>query len=374
LDVVSVIIDAHENGDCIIFLSLDFRRAFETVLRTGLCRKLSMYGLHDSVLNWFVNYLNNRKQVINFNGNMSNETDVEFGLPQGSKLASLLFILFINDLPLHLNNARVTVYADDTVILVQAKELNVALEIANRNLEIIKDWLQFNSMMMNVDKCNAMIFNAVVTDNDKLLFDGSEIKQVRAVKYLGVYLDDQLNLSCHFEFLIGKLNQKIALLRRLSPKLDDCSRRMFFNSLIMPHIDYCSSYLLLMDEAKFKRIQKVINKAMRVVMRCDNLVGADELCASLGVLKVRERVELNSLKLFNKLLLRGEPSRLFTRCVRNCDVRQRSLRNDSKYRLPLWKSNVSRRSFFYHTVDVFNRIKFIDEMSFIENCMKYLKS
>jgi hypothetical protein len=375
LDVVSEIIDAHEIGNCMILLSLDFRRAFETVLRVGLCRKLRIYGLHDSVLAWFENYLNNRKQVTNFNGNFSNERDAEFGLPQGSKLSCLLFILFINDLHLQLNGAKVTVYADDAVILIQAKELKVALDVANKNLEIIKDWLRFNCMEMNVAKCNAMIFNAVVVaSDDKLLFDGVEIKQVRALRYLGVYLDDQLSLSCHCEFLMGKLNQKLALLRRLSPKLDDLSRRMFFNSLIMPHIDYCSSYLLLLDETKFQRLQKVINKAMRVVLRVDNFIGADELCADLGVLKVRERVELNCLKLFNKLLTRGEPLRLFTRCLRNCDVRQRSLRDDSKFRLPLWKSSVSRRSFFYHTVDVYNRINFDNELSFIENCVNYIKS
>jgi hypothetical protein len=374
LDVISYIIDAIETDDCIILLSLDFRRAFETVLKGGLIRKLDKYGVHGGVLDWFINYLENRRQVTKFNGNCSNEVNSVFGLPQGSKLASLLFIIFVNDLQLQLDGARVTIYADDAVILVRAKCLNVAMDLANRNLEIIKDWLRFNSMEMNVAKCSAMVYNAIASDENKIVFDGVEIKRVRALKYLGVYLDDQINLVCHFEFLMGKLNQKLALLRRLSTKLDDHTRKMFFNSLILPHIDYCSSYLLLMDETKFQRLQRLINKAMRTVLHCDPYVGVDELCAKLGVLKIRERIELNCLRFFNKLLMRGEPRRLFTRCVRNCDVRQRSLRNDSNFRLPLWKSTVSRRSFFYHTVDTFNKINFEDGLSFNENCIKFLKS
>jgi hypothetical protein len=271
-------------------------------------------------------------------------------------------------------DAKLTMFADDAMIVVESECIDEAVMIANKNLAIVDDWLKFNSMAINISKCSALIYNAIDSEKLKIRMGGENVAKVHALKYLGVYLDNQLNLTPHFENLVINLSKKIGLLGRLSHKMDDESREKFFKSLILPSIDYCSSYLLLLDEEKFSRLQKIVNKAMRIVLQCDSLTSIDEMCRRLNVLRVRDRIELNSLLFINKIIVNEEPRRLRLRCVRSGEVRERSLRNDLKYKLPAWNSNVSRRSLFYHTIDVLNKIKFTTELNYRNNCLNYIKS
>jgi hypothetical protein len=205
-------------------------------------------GYGEKVIAWLKNYLTDREQVVKYNGEMSAPRLVANGLPQGSKLSNLLFIIFVNDLVKHLNGVEVTMFADDTLLMVECDQTNDGVQILNDNLEVVADWMRFNFMAMNVEKCCASIINANC-DNDymKITFCGQPIKLVKSFKYLGVFIDNELNLDCHYEMIMAKLNRSIGLLRRLAVKMDVNSRKLFMKSIILPTIDYCSSYLMLRE-------------------------------------------------------------------------------------------------------------------------------
>jgi retron-type reverse transcriptase len=373
-DVVFDIINSFETRKCLILVSLDFRRAFETIDQHGQCEKLQIYGCSRHVVNWFRSYLNEREQIVNYNDSYSCSRKVSNGLPQGSKISNLLFIIFVNDISKHLKNVKVIMFADDTLLLIECENPDSGIEKLNDDLKIVSDWMKFNTMAMNIDKCCAMVVNASSDSDKDIIFDDSPIAKVNAIKYLGVFIDNELNMNCHYEMLLSKLNRNVGLLRRLSSKLDENSRRIFFKSIVLPVVDYCSSYLMLMDDVKLDRIQKVVNKAMRCVLSCDPLTPIDEMCRRIGIAKIKSRINLNSLLFVNKILLKGVPLRLRNKFVLNSEVRQRQLRNDSKFKLPLWICAVSRRSIYYATINMLNQIVIDDKQSFKMNCINFLKS
>jgi hypothetical protein len=375
LDVVYRIIRAFEGGKCLILLSLVFKRAFETVDRNGLCKKMNIYGCSERIVAWLQNYLANRTQAVKYNGVLSGSRPVTNGLPQGSKLSNLLFILFVNDLTKHLDGVTVTMFADDTLLMISCDRTEEGVKILNDNLVIVADWMKYNLMALNVEKCCATIINATCEAGCiGINFCNQPIKIVKSFKYLGITIDNELNLECHFETLLSKLNRNIGLLRRLASKMDFNSRKLFFKSVLLPSIDYCSSYLMLLDDVRIERIQKVVNKAMRCVLACDSLMPIDEMCSQIGVSKIKKRIQMNSLLLINKLIARGEPHRVKKRFILNCDARKRQLRNDLKFKLPLWKCAVSRRSIFYAGAKMYNEIEIDEKYSFKMNCRKFLNS
>lgn len=132
---------AKDNGLSTIAVFLDFKRAFETVDRTQMILKLEKYGIKNDELNFFKNYLSARKQRTKFKNSTSREEEVPIGLPQGTALSVVLFIMYINDLakiPIH---CKIVLFADDTVVYIQAKDINDAIMKINEDLERIYQWL-----------------------------------------------------------------------------------------------------------------------------------------------------------------------------------------------------------------------------------------
>jgi hypothetical protein len=372
--LIHAIIDAIETNQSLVLVALDLRRAFETVDRNELCNKMRYYGFGNDVIEWFSNFLLNRRQVVCIENTISSPIEVPVGLPQGSKLANLLFLLFINDLPLHLQNAKIILFADDAIIYTISHDTNEAVQRLNDNLVTISDWLKFNSMSLNHDKCNAMIINSSSRAINNIIIDSREIKIVKVIKYLGAYIDDELKLDCHFEKLIGSLRQKIGILHRTSHKLDRHAREIFFKSIILPIIDYNSSLLLLLCDSRLVMIQKLVNKAMRAVLKRDRMSNIDEMQRDLNILPIAKRIQINALVLVQKIISRGMPLLIREKFVMNCETRQRRLRNDNEFKLPAWINSVSRRSIFYSTVDMLNKIKPNEKMSFKQNCITFLNS
>jgi hypothetical protein len=365
---------AIDKDEVIITISLDFRRAFETIDRTLLCDKLEIYGIKGKECEWFRNYLSNRSQVTNVDGNISKPLIVHHGLPQGSKLSNILFLLFINDISLHTKHSKMIMFADDALMTVRSKNIENAAIMINEDLAVINDWLKFNKMAINTSKCIAMIINDKSDAVVKFMMNNMEISLSNKIKYLGVWIDNKLNFQCHFNKLLAKLNQKVALLRRLSRNLDNNSKKLFFKSIILPIIDYCPTYLQMMDDKMTRSMQIAVNKAMRVVLDADKYTGTSDLCERLDVLPIKLRINLAAMKFVNKVMTKGVPLSLRKKFTFQFENRNKTLRNDKKYYLPNWKNEIARKSIFYKTLDDLNNMKINQALSFDKNCYNFLKS
>lgn len=367
-------ITAVEEDKKILIVALDFKRAFETVNRDVLLMKLQRYGFTEKTLKWFRSYLSDRYQRTKVNGTISEPVEVNHGLPQGSKLSNLLFVLFINDLPINVPCVDINLFADDSLLYVRSNNLKFATEAMKFALDSVDDWLRFNSMALNVKKCKMMLINGRNTESPKIEMNGEVIEHVNNIKYLGVHIDEKLSFECHYEKLKAKLMSRVGLLRRLSSKMTNESRIVFLKSIILPHYDYCSSILMMLGRGKLDSIQTCINKAMRAALRLPYGTRATGMRETLKILKVQERLKLNAIKLINKTLMRGLPLSLFSKFKRRNELRPRELRNDMELSLPPWKSQ--RGSIFYEGVKLYNKCKelFALDQNFYNNCKNYIKS
>ena len=200
--LIDKISEALENGDCVIGIFLDFSKAFDTVDHIILLQKMYFYGIQDTTLSWFENYLSNRKQYVTYNGIKSQTEKINCGVPQGSILGPLLFLIYINDLSTVSEACMSILFADDTNMFFTGKNLKTMATVINEELIRVQEWLHCNKLSLNVLKTHYIIFtsrNKCVNDVDIRIND-AHIERVYATKFLGVQIDAQLTWKKHIEY------------------------------------------------------------------------------------------------------------------------------------------------------------------------------
>ena len=200
---------------------IDLTKAFDTISHSVLLEKLSCYGIQDNELNWFTDYLFLRKQLVQFKGVLSEPNPVFTGVPQGSILGPLLFLIHFNDVHQPLRYSKIITYADDTVIFTSSKDLDAIQHNLGEDIKSLADWFRDNELVINLKKgkTEVMLFGTAKRLN---CFDGKElnltvngcrINTTTTYKYLGVHLDPTLNLDTHFLKTYKKAAGRVNLLR-----------------------------------------------------------------------------------------------------------------------------------------------------------------
>ena len=216
----------------IIFL--DFAKAFDTVAHKRLELRLFSYGFLDKLLNWIKAFLNNRLQRVVLGDNISEWIRVLSGVPQGSVLGALLFIIFINDLILNLSK----LYADDTKLLsiIKCKNDCENLQIAiDKLVDSSKKWL----LKFNIEKCKVMHIGNNNSDF-KYLMESKVLTTTEIEKDLGVYLSKDLKWDFHINYMINKANRVLIMINHTFKYLDKNSLKLLFTSLVRPQLECCT--------------------------------------------------------------------------------------------------------------------------------------
>ena len=226
---------------------IDHKKAFDTVDHQILLQKLRVYGLAGKEISWFQSYLDNRKQCCKVNGHMSKQENIHFGVPQGSCLGPLLFLIYINDLPLALDSSNVNMYADDTSIYYSSKSISSINNAVNNDLQPLKSWLEENKLSLNVAKTQSILIGSRYKiraveqpDNQKpSLHIGDEaISIITSTKYLGVQVDQFLNWDEHLVTITKKVSRSLGMLRYAKRYLPLVTVQAMYKSLIEPHFRY----------------------------------------------------------------------------------------------------------------------------------------
>ena len=215
-DILESKLKSKDKGDYSCAVYLDLSKAFDTVDRTLLLKKLEHYGIRGKPLELFASYLSDRKQCTIINGTLSELLSIDLGVPQGSNLGPLLFIIFINDLP-GASSLITKLFADDTCLLFSANTVAGLQNIANRELNKIENWMTSNKLTLNHTKTKFMI----ISKNGRsaainIHLNGHLIEQVNSIEYLGITIDSSLNWKCQLK----KLRQIYHKHRESSPKCD----------------------------------------------------------------------------------------------------------------------------------------------------------
>lgn len=229
-----------ERGKIVMAVFVDLNRAFETIDRSKLRDVLKRYGIQGIALKWFSSYLENRTQVTRYNKSVSSETAVDLGVPQGSVLGPLLFILYINDLKRVLHRVEVNLFADDTVLFFEGSSYTECFQVMNEELRYFSEWLKWKKLKLNIAKTKYMIVTtrSQTGCTGEVRIDEEVVERVKSMKYLGVMLDEKLNFCEHINYSIKKAAQKFGVLCRVSRYLPFDAKVTLYKTIIAPHFDY----------------------------------------------------------------------------------------------------------------------------------------
>lgn len=275
---------------------LDLSKAFDTINHNILLRKLNQYGIRGLANDWIKNYLSGRQQRVTFNNTLSNATNISCGVPQGSILGPLLFLLYINDLPLCSKIPHFVLFADDTNILFSHRDPKTLETIINNELKHISNWFKLNKLSLNIKKTNFMSFKNKYSNKPDTTFevqiDGIKITQVNTTKFLGLLIDHNLSWTSHTQHVSKIVSKYNGIIRKVRPFLPSNLLTTLYNSLVLPYLSYGTVVWADMNNAN---LNSLFLLQKRIIRTCTNslwLDHTDPLFISLKTLKISDIYKL----------------------------------------------------------------------------------
>lgn len=347
-----------DDGKYVIVVFLDLKRAFETINRWRLLQKLELIGVKGTENQWFHSYLENRTQSTRFNSITSDPLNNDVGLPQGSKLAADLFIIFINDIKRQLRHGKLTLFADDTQISIASHDLQEAIDKINQDLERINEWLNLNKLKINIGKTKYMVLNlrGRNMDDNCIQMGGNIIEKVHSMKYLGFIIDDKLNFHEHVEYLCKKIAKKIGFLSRISNKLNYMDKITVYQTIIAPHFEYCASILFSCTKGDIEKLQVLQNRAMRKILKCHKFTSEASMLEALCWMSVAQRIRYKTMMLVYKIRNNRVPNSMVEHVSYVGDSHKYLLRNNEDFRIKRTMKAKTKDTIFNKGLSEFNNL------------------
>ena len=357
---------AMNNKEYTIGIFCDIRKAFDCVPKNTLLMKLRKFGIHGNILNWFESYLTDRSQFVRFGLFDSDPLEIDSGVPQGSILGPILFLIFFNDLP-KTTLLKILLFCDDTTILASGKNLNELVTFVNCELKNISQWFRANQMSLHPNKTKFTVFyptpslipwgdiNLYFDDNDpntpdpnplllhKIDFVNHE-SNLPAIKFLGIFLDPALNFKVHIKELNKKLSTSLFCLRKCQSLLTEQALKSLYYSIFHCHLVYG---ILIYSCASPTNLAGIFSK-QKMAVRC--IKKATYYSHSRPIFKNLNILPFESLTLYFKLKFMYEyKNQLLPRSFNNMWPRRgelygnHRLRNNNNLTIPYSRINLVER-------------------------------
>jgi hypothetical protein len=336
---------------------LDLRKAFDLIDHEILIQKLDTYVKNSTVTDFMRSYLVNRSQYVHINGTSSSKDSIKCGVPQGSILGPLLFCIFINDLPLALEDSSVNcdMFADDNTLHTNGKttdEIEVSLQIG---LDCVQDWCRENKMVLHPEKTKSMIITTRQKHQRqnlelKLKLNSKCIEQVHEHKVLGVIIDDEMTWSSHISHVNKTLSRNLFLLYQLKHYVGTEARLSFYYAHILSHINYASNVWCGASANNLKLMQSLHRRAAKMILP-DPALTTEEKQRQLGILTLDNQFIYNIAILMFKVRQNLAPTYL-----RDLLELPTSRYGSEKYILPLPRIDIFKHSFSFCGPSVWNSL------------------
>ena len=273
-----------------VAIFIDYQKAFDLVDHQILYRKLNAYGIRGTALELVTSYLTNRRQHVRIGDSISNEKIINMGVPQGSNIGPLFFLLYINDLVKVFSDMSAVLFADDTTLLIKDDSLSKLVQRSNSELVKFKNWNVANRLSLNVSKTSVMLFsNRTKTfTSEVILYNNQALNITENTVFLGLRIDSQLKFNLHINHVCGKVSKTIGVLYRIRDLVPKNIMIKIYYSLIYPYLMYCCPIWARTYASHLEPLVLLQKRAIRIINGSTYFAHTNPLFLSLNILKLND--------------------------------------------------------------------------------------
>ena len=360
LDVTSLSYDSIQNKNYTALLLMDFRKAFDTVSHKILLNKLYHYGIRGPAHKLMESYLSERKQYVIIKNSSSSTRSINIGVPQGSILGPLLYLIYVNDIT-NATSCNPRLFADDTCLVLNNSSLSILELNCNIELKNLKNWCDANKLQINPQKSAVIVIPPKLNSpsvNIQLMYNNSLIPCNNSFKYLGVILDSKLNFKSHIDITASKISRAVGILSKLRYIFPMSSLVLLYYALVHPHLLFGLPVWGSTFTTSLNKLQTLQNKAIRIITNSDIRTPITPKYYELGILKLSDLYTYEIAKLMHQHSRHTLPLPLSSLFNKTSTIHSRHTRTNALNNLypPKYSTNRCQNSFRYQGTKIWNSI------------------
>ena len=357
IDYINRVHSGLNNNYYTISVLMDLSKAFDLMDHNILKNKLEHYGFRGNFLNFLIKFLSDREYFVSVNGIKSTNKSVKIGVPQGSTLGPLLFLIYVNDMANSSDILKFSQFADDSTATHSSRKLRDTISIIETEFEKILNWLATNKLIINLKKTHIMLFTNKKRPNEvKLNVNGSIITEETESKFLGVIVDNKLSWQPHIKYISNKISKSLSVLRYLRYSFPKSILKTLYLSLVLPYLMYCNIIWGSAFKTTLRPLFILQKKCLRTITKSKFLAHTLPLFSDNKLLNVFQLFDFSCAQFVYNILNTNQFPVFKEKITHSAVTHGHNTRNHTLIRTPFERLQKCINSFFINGIKVYNNV------------------